>query len=599
MGITKYFRLICFTIILILILFRWGVGAGNLEISYRQVKEAHDSGRWEEALELADGFRIQFPNSIYESSALFIIARSALYLRQLNRTRVEALRLILKFPHSEYVDDTHYLLAECALMWEQWDQAEEELQWVANFSADSTLRTAADMLRDELNAYREASAALESYDPSASDFGQMRLGLILPLTGENSEIADAFERGFRVGWSDYGRGEVLIYDTEGDPVRAVRLIREAVRDSAVWGIVVGPDDPAQHDPAATVAMAIAAEMENVPFLTTLCPMDELTTIGRNVFQGRANHYKIGHALGTLAMTMSDSSGDRLTRFGILAPITSQGRQTARGFREAIISSGGEIIAEEGYYPGTQDLNSQLDYIRTTGFRRFYDDSLRQFYTEHQYLIVNSSHFQPSLRMLEPILSSEGNTMAWTLSSVLLDSLWEMDIMDWRERIEDLQESLDIYDGFLLILEQGGLEIIPPQFVRFNLQTQLFGGENWANRDVLSNIRNYADELIFAEPFAVEYGEEYDRFVRLVVGDDDEQVNRFHLAGERAARIMVFATQEGVDGPDSVRMALSQIKDLKTLSGRVSFLQEERVNRPVTLTRFINGQFETVTLAPTE
>ncbi|MDP8229161.1 MAG: ABC transporter substrate-binding protein [Candidatus Electryoneaceae bacterium] len=598
MGITRKKLQICLTIIIILMVSHSGICSDNIETTYRQMQETYDAERWEEAIELADGFRAQFLNSKYESSALFITAHSALYLRQLDRTRTEALRLLLTFSQSDYVDDAHYLLAQCALMQEQWDQAEEELTWVADSSADSTLRTAANHLRSELNAYREASATLAGYDPSASDFGQMRLGLILPLTGENSEFAEAFQRGFQFGWSVYGgSGEVLCYDSECNPVRAVGLIREAVRDSAVWGIIAGPDDNTQHDPAATVAMATATEMENVPFLTTLCPMDGLTTIGRNVFQGRADYHNVGNALGTLAMTMSDSSGNRLTRFGILAPLTSQGRQTARGFRELIIASGGEIIAEEGYYPGTQDLNAQLDYIRTTGFRLFYDDSLRQFYAEHQHLILETLPFHPSPQLLEPILSTENDTMAWTLSSALLDSLWETNIIEWRERIEDLQVPLDIYDGFLLILEQDRLEMIPPQFVRFNLQTQLFGGENWAQRDILNNIQNYADDLIFAEPYAVEYGEEYDRFVRLMV-DDDEQINRYHLAGERAARIMVFATQD-VDGPASVRLALSQIRDLNTLSGKISFVQEERVNRSVTLTHFNNGQFETVTPDATE
>ncbi|MDP8237449.1 MAG: ABC transporter substrate-binding protein [Candidatus Hatepunaea meridiana] len=567
-------------------------GKRTLDQAYNELKSTDQNSHYEKTRELVKRFRHDFPNSKYESSVTFLAAKALLKLRLLDEARIEARGLMLKFPSSKYVDDSRFILAECDVLSECWDDAREHIGWIRGFSQDQELIQKARCLGDELDAYQKLLRSVNNKNiPSKTP----KIGLVLPLGKPEADAANDFFQGFKLKWDELAKGEVIVYDSEADPIKAVRLAQMLIREDKVWSVIGG------LDPAEASGLAAVAEAEKVPFLTTACGVGGLAGIGKYVFQGCADYINVGKALGNYAI---QDLG--LKRFGILAPLNQSGRQITQGFKEAITTQGGEILVEEAYYPGTQDFRTQFKKIREVGLRFAYDDSLRNYYTLNKYVLIDEKRFKPKKELLQPVLTATGDVCTIgsdtirTLSDALLDSLWKTDherLNEWmtltKKELDSLEIPLKVYEGFLLVVEPGAIEITAPQFARFNLETQLLGDENWADRDVLSRVSRYTEGMIFAEPIALARGgEEYFQFSAEVSKLTDANLNRYHLEGERAARMMAFAVSRA-NNPESMRVALSQIRDLETCSGKVTLLKEERVDRHVTLTKYKFGEFEAV------
>ena len=537
-----------------------------------------------------DAFRRNYPHSEFESSVTYIAAKAALGTGLFTRTRMEVKLLKLRFPKSQYIDDGYMIFAECDLMTEEWESAHRNLEWVVNNSGDERLVESAALLLIELNEFQELQTVVRdaAMIPAGSE---AKIGLILPLSTADAEAAKAFLHGFQARIREVANCNLVVYDSFGDPVRATRLARKLTMEDKVRVMVGG------LDPAEAACLAAVAEADHVPFISTACRVGELTAIGRYVFQGRVNYTVIGKALGRHAFQELG-----LVDFGILAPVSRAGMQIVDGFKDAVTSIGGRVLAEEAYYLGAQDFSVQLKRIRKVGLRCAYYDSMRTFFSSYAYILVDSIRFNPDETHLQPVLPPPGIEFAededttWTLSDVLLDSLWKSDharlnrwMTETKQEIDSLEIPLKVYDGFLLVIEPGAVEITAPQFARFNLRTQLLGDENWADRESHYRVRTYINGIVYAEPIAAERDSSYFLFSSRLSGSEQVELNVHHLEGERAARMVQFGLSRANDA-ESMRLALSQIRDLETLSGRISLLKEERVDRRVNLVQFKHGEY---------
>ncbi|MBT7787275.1 MAG: tetratricopeptide repeat protein [Calditrichaeota bacterium] len=610
----------------------------QVDNSYNYIKNSFENEKWQEVLEKGERFRQDNKRSKWESSIIFLMAQSALKLSDINRAFIEAERLRLKFPNSDYNDDARWIMAEIALMSENWEKAQNHLRWIIGFSNDQRLKKTAQIRLEELKNF--LSQLQKSNDDSGSfESNQAQIALLLPFSTSLKEKAEDFSLGFQIRWEADGAGKFKVYDTKGDPVRAVRLARQLAMDNTVSAFVGG------FDPPESAALAAVAEADDIPFLTTVCGVEGVTAIGRNVFQGRVDFGSMGKALAQKAVGMFDGGS-----YGILVPQSQEGEQIATGFKLALEEAGGEILAEEVYYTDTEDLKSYFHRIRAIGLRKAYDDSLRAFYETngwirtdtlyvydsrdsdernwsyvemdstfeigfklpgHLFMPVDAEPTIDGLTDIDELISdsfilslvsdSLDNALStdtvWTLTDEFLDSLWISEhkrIREWmietEQEIDSLEIPLYVFDGFLLVIEPDQIEMVAPQFARANLRTQLFGGEFWADHEALQKVRSYVDGIIFAEPMAISGGEDYYDFAATVSGDSSKIVSRYHLAGERAAKMLAFASMNA-QTPSDLRLALSQIRDLETLSGKVSLLKEERINRYLGLFRFYRGNFE--------
>ncbi len=565
------------------------------EGAFGEVREAFDSGDWSRVLVLVDRFRRGFPHSKRESSVTFLAAQAALRDRHLARALWEAQRLWVLFPRSVYRDDARMIMAECAILAERWEAAQRELNWVIAFSPDDSLVLAARERSNELRmlfARREALERRAEAEVDTGLTGTTPVALLLPLSGGLAAEAGAFLEGFLARWRGFGLPEPQVFDTGGDPVRAVRLARSLARERRVWATIGG------LEPSEAAGLATAAQLDRMPFLTTVCGSEGVASIGGYAFQGRPDHSLIGRRLAQFAVGELG-----LGRFGILAPNSTSGRQLTEGFKRVVRDHGCEILDEEVYYPGTEDFRVYFNRLRRIGLRFAFADSVRLYFNNHGALIIDSARVEPPARFLVVDTSQsfvEDSTIAdttWMLADEYIDSLWEAEhqrLRRWMETTGEEMDSLEIpvdaYEGFLLLVEPGHQEMLAPQFARANLRTRVLGGEEWSDRRALKRILGYVEGMVFADPLAPVGGDEYDRFIEQVGGMPDDPLHRSALGGARAATMVEFALRRAHD-PESMRIALSQIRDLPTLSGKVSLLKEERVDRFVPLVQVIDGSIK--------
>ena len=560
---------------------------------YNTIRLDYEAGKWDAAIKSGNAFRSLYKKSVRESSVNLLIAQSSLRLRDIDGALAEVAKLRLKFPNSEYIDDTRWITAQCALMAERWEDATQDLRWILGFSSDSLLVRNSRERLEELQSFLKLMKAANNRN-EYSTTSQLKLALLLPLTGQYSDEANSFHAGFQAGWSSFSEDSVVTYDTQGDPVHAVRIVRDLVAANSVQAIIGGLEPP------EAAVLAAVAEADHIPFLTTTCGVEGIASISRYAFQGRPDFNGVGSRLAR--HSVSDLG---LGRFAILAPISQEGRQIAAGFKAEVEEAGGEILAEEAYYPGTLDFKDYFSRIRAIGLRRAYNDSLRNYYFANGYILRDSleyfllpEYLQPSEQSLEFELSFDEDT-TWTISDEFLDSLWATDhetLREWiienEEEIDSLEIPLNVFDGLLFVIEANQVQMAAPQFARANINTQLLGGEMWGDREAMSQVQKYLNGIVFADPLVSNGGKDYYEFAETIVKSSDIIIDNFVMAGERAAKMMIFATI-GSASTEDIRRRLSQIRDLETLSGKVSLLKEERVDRRVRLVRFHNGEFNVI------
>jgi len=553
---------------------------------YVLLQQAYDFRNWEQALKLTDYFLIDYPASIKRSSAIFIAAQASLNLRQINRAQMESKRLLLSYPESIYSDQAHWIVAQGWLMSEQYDSAEVELNWILNNASDTLIQELATKQLDELTSYLYFEAKTEELANNLTS-DSLSVALILPLTGGKQKgAAEDFLLGFRITWENFGYEAPLIYDNKSDPINSVLIFKNVVQKHGVWAVIGGIN---QLDAAA---IAATADKEKIPFLSTSCGVTGLGAIGDYAFQGRIDYNRIGESLAEYIVN-TDSTGQR---FGILAPMSQEGQQIAAGFKKVLTDDSSEVLVEDYYYPGTDDFASYLKHFRKVGIWQMFADSLKS-----QLEISGGLEFDGNLFLSR----TEEIAIDSVLTDSLIDSLWiaehkrlQQEIEDSEIEIDSLEIPVSIYDGFLLIIEEGKgkIEALASQFARFNIQAQILGNESWMDSEALYRVRNYVEGIVFAQPFLESEGTESSSFRGAILGNGSDRLNKYHLAGDRAARIIAQAAKNSRDPQDLAR-GISQIRDLETLSGRVSFVQTEGTANSVNLIRFTGGMFENVATIP--
>lgn len=562
------------------------------EAAYEAVKQAYEAHQWERSVLLADQFQQKYPRSDREAALLFITADAEFNLRRLDAAERNAYRIVLQFPQSGPAERARSLLGEICLLSDRWDDAERHLSWVIGFARDTLLAASA---RERLVEMREfLDLQRKTTDPPPAPGDSVRIALLLPLSGPSQDDAGRFLRGFLYEWKRGDLADPLIFDTEGNAVRAVRLFQQTVGENGVWGVIGG----LSSDEAA--GLAAASTDLKTPFLTTVCGDEGIAAIGRWAVQGRPDYGKIGAALGRYAVVNLG-----LHRLAILLPAEPHSRQLARGFREAVAagddgsSGSAEILVETSFYPGTIDLTNYLLEIKNVALRRVFDDSLRAAFDGSGTVVLDGVVHIPSGAEVEPrptpTLDETPTAGGLTLARRFLDSLWaeEMErVRRWMELtgrdVDSAAIDVPALDGILVVIEPGTAEIVAPQIARYNLNRQLIGNEAWGDREALRKTQRYVDGMVFADPLGLGTDSLAAAFTAAMTAAGDKVITPLHLAGERTARL-VRRAGGNCHRRDEFRDALASIPELPTLSGPVTLVREERVDRTVTLVLFKDGQ----------
>lgn len=554
---------------------------------YELLERSYHIRDWEHCLLLADSLYRAYPRSQYLSSALIIGAEAALKMRDVERALREARLLLLRFPESVYGDRARLVVAQCYLLSEQWDEAEKMLLFLKGFTTDNAIKSQVESLLSELRAFRARERVSQREIISSGD--SLRVAIILPLSDFNDARGKAFLAGFIWRWGKSPYPLPLVWDSQGDPVRAARLFKEVVRDKAILGVVGGIDE------AEAIGFASLTDMLGVPFITTSYSGVGLAQLGSVVFQGRADDRKLGERLGYWAV------GQGKGQVAILYPQSRYGRSVWEGFRKAIENSGGVVLAEEAYPSQSTDLISYLLNLRTRAWRIQFNDSLQA-----QFQSSGGIWWEGEFREIEPhfitVDTGSAGSLIKRLSQSLLDSLWNVSVRKRGSSLQGMGEGGDtllvpvsVYQSLLIVIERGMVGHIIPQVLKVNFSTQLLGDENWGDLETLMTHLRFLEGLTFVTSYPLELpeGELEEAFGGYY---SDSQLMRSFLEGERAASIALFGASRSHNRAE-FSAALGLIWDLETLSGPVRFLKEERVNRTTFLYRVTREGVKRADLSP--
>ena len=296
----------------------------------------------------------------------------------------------------------------------------------------------------------------------------VNIGVLLPLTGENAENGLSILRGIKTAFNEQPPEfrkmfKLTIKDNESDQVKTVKEMIKFADDPSVM-VVVGPMMSDNSTAAAAIANSVG-----LPMISPTATRDGIAGIGSFSFQANSDLSVRGKSLAKFAI---DSLG--LKRIAILSPANDYGKQMTDSFAREIDELGGEIVAQSWYYGEPKNLRLQFEQFRRISFRI------------HEELYPAEEPPDSAAILADSALSD----------SVIMRMLTELSKPP--EEIDSGKVILDVIDGFYLPIEFGEIKYLAPQFAFWNFKTQILGGQNWYDEEMLSDkdISRYLDGVTF-------------------------------------------------------------------------------------------------------
>jgi ABC-type branched-subunit amino acid transport system substrate-binding protein len=526
-----------------------------------QIRTLEKLGEWNRAEALADRFAIDYPNSRYMGDLHLIRSRLAWH----KGDRANSIRNLLWILDrstdtqvSAAAEDHLTAMVNTRMTQPLWRElcSEEHsaatAAWLKIWTARAMLgwqrKDEADRLLRELNgltltekqlrllrAWQATEAANMAY-PS-------RLGIVLPLSGDNANEGHQFLQGFIYALSEKKSAvELVLQDSKSSLIDATRTMIPLLK--ADVDVIIGDLDGNRS--AALAALAAQAGK------TYLCPVatdNGIAQLGEQVFQMNSDLETRGAALARYAF---EKLG--LRTFASIAPADDYGQVLTDAFSSTIDKLGGSIVAQQWYYPGTEDFTRHFQTVRETALKAAPPDTA----------ILNAfaRHKKEMAEAGQRTLGSQDDEFEIPVRSI---------------------------DGFFFPIYEEDISIIAPQYALVNIQSTLLGGDFWNNPDILRSQRRYVNGVVFFSGHYVnETNLEYINFR-----------NRYRIMTAESPSILTVLGYDLGHQVDSIRRAgrlqdgqvgeyLSTAEPFKGMAGTYQFSADSRVNRIVHLLQFKDG-----------
>jgi ABC-type branched-subunit amino acid transport system substrate-binding protein len=188
--------------------------------------------------------------------------------------------------------------------------------------------------------------------PAMGPDGQVRAGLLLPLTGPQAAVGRAMLDAATLAVFQHNAPLVLLpKDTGGTPAGAAAAAQAVLAEGA--SIILGPLFAPETEAVGPVARAAGV---NVLAFTT------------DASAARDNVFVLGQLPGpAVRRVVAAARAAGAERFAAIVPDTPYGRVVLEAFRQAVTASGGSVVREEIYSGNPTPAVQQLaDYGRRRG-----------------------------------------------------------------------------------------------------------------------------------------------------------------------------------------------------------------------------------------
>jgi len=356
-----------------------------------------------------------------------------------------------------------------------------------------------------------------SYQPPVKT---ITVGVIIPLSGDNVIQGNSFLRGMHkalsVSMNSNKKIAFIIKDNNGNEIQTIRAVKELEKNPDVKAII-GPIAESN-----AIIAANSLQGKNIPLLIPSASLDEITSLGNNIYQLNSNLSTRGKITAKYITKILE-----LDSIAILAPADNFGRALTDAFIKEVDQLGKKVVGVEWYSGIPTDLKRQFKNLRNIAFDLEQEDNN---YDEYLGMALDS-----------------------------LDFLFELSDDDLFDIPDDEDEKLTASDSSKIRLNTiqaiyspahpEHLAYIGTQFPMYYFDTQIVGNDSWKNLDILnqSNIGPHMEGLsIISSNYSIDikdqiYSQAFD-CTQLIYSIVDEQDNGRLALAKRLSNLSDFNGQ---------------------------------------------------------
>ncbi|NJD92346.1 MAG: ABC transporter substrate-binding protein [Geobacter sp.] len=204
-----------------------------------------------------------------------------------------------------------------------------------------------------------ASAALLLLSTTVFASEPLRIGALFSVTGPASFLGEPdritlemlVKEANAKGGIKGTKVELIIYDTQGDPSKAVQLATKLIKNDKV-SVIVGPSTTGE-----TMAVIPVVEKEKIPLISCAAGIKITDPVKRYVFKTPANDHVAAEKIFNYMAAKKQKSAALLT---VTDGFGSSGREQLKDMAR---KKGINIVADETYGPKDTDMTAQLTKIK--------------------------------------------------------------------------------------------------------------------------------------------------------------------------------------------------------------------------------------------
>ena len=293
-------------------------------------------------------------------------------------------------------------------------------------------------------------------------------------------------------------------------------------------------------------LADTPDLAAVPFITPTATLADVKQFGRYWFSTAMTP-----SLQITRLVEYTMQHFGYTRFCILAPQTTHGRHLHHIFQQAVVKNGGEVIAAEGYQPGTTDASVQITRIK---------DKDLSLYGE---MLPPATEDAPENNPVEEEEESEEAPLVYTPG----------------------------FDALFLPGHPTDVAFLAAQLAFFDVNVPLLGTNTWNHPNLLKWGRSSIEGGLFTDALFLQTTDpDTRRFITAYRERFQADPSMFAVQAYEAMHVVLDAVRRGATtGPD-VRMQLFVRHDLPTLGGLEKFDEGGILTRKVYMIQIQNGRF---------
>lgn len=370
---------------------------------------------------------------------------------------------------------------------------------------------------------------------------KMRLGVVLPLTGEMSLKGQQVLQGIQLAVNESNLKyqeeelETVVKDSASAPIK--KLFEKLATDPSMIG-VLGPflsDSVRDSIPIA--------ERYHLPMMTSTASFSGLAELSPYVFRNAVTRELEGKYIAEYAVNRL-----RLRRFVILHPSEEFGFDLAEVFVKEVESLGGEVVSVISYERSQTDFKKQIHEMGGID-----DDGLRALVNDQAKNNIESKSLGQNGQMSRPLVEM---------------GLWSGD------EVKNLKVSLELsYDAIFIPGFYDKVGLIVPQLVFYNIDTAtLLGARGWNSPELTKMTGKHMRKGYFVDGFyAQSKRPEVVKFVREYKKNFGEDPTILSAQAYDATKMFFKTIHLGAKNRLQVKKGLLKIRRFQGVSGETSIL----------------------------